>query len=271
MRMGEAVHRMESRLLAAGAHFSGPLLEELENDYDLTSLLFDELSGRKAKPADVVSGIAVQQAAPRAQALVAAPDAEGKTTIRVKSELVDELVNQAGEVSISRARIESEMLALKSSLLDLTENVTRLRGQMRELEIQAESQMQAREKDLGNSLEASFDPLEFDRFTRLQEITRFIAESVNDVSTIQHNLLKNLDESSAALNSQARMTKELQQSLMRVRMVPFSSISDRLYRLTRTTGKETGKKVNLELRGARVEIDRGVLEKNDFAVRAHAA
>ena len=261
MRMGEAVHLMESRLLAAGTHFSRPLLEELESDYDLTSLLFDELSGRKAKPADVVGGIAVQAAAPRAQSLVAAPDSEGKTTIRVKSELVDELVNQAGEVSISRARIESEMLALKASLLDLTENVTRLRGQMRELEIQAESQMQAREKEVHSSEEASFDPLEFDRFTRLQEITRFIAESVNDVSTIQHNLLKNLDESSAALTSQARMTKELQQSLMRVRMVPFSSISDRLYRLTRTTGKETGKKVNLELRGSRVEIDRGVLEK----------
>ncbi|WP_283147724.1 Hpt domain-containing protein [Silvimonas soli] len=265
MRMGEATHRMESRLLASGAAVSGPLVDELEADYDLINLLFDELAGRTPKPSDVVGQSAQAVAATQNRTaqqplLAAAPDAEGKTTIRVRSELVDNLVNQAGEVSIARSRIESEMLALKSSLLDLTENVTRLRTQMRELEIQAESQMQARTREFQESNQ-SFDPLEFDRFTRLQEVTRFIAESVNDVATIQHNLLKNVDESAAALTAQARMTKELQQSLMRVRMVPFSSISDRLYRLTRQTGKEVGKKVNLELRGGRVEIDRGVLEK----------
>ncbi|GGP26023.1 Hpt domain-containing protein [Silvimonas amylolytica] len=265
MRMGEATHRMESRLLAAGTTVSGPLIDELESDYDLINLLFDELAGRTPKAADVVGQTAQAVAAtqvrgPAQPLLAAAPDAEGKTTIRVRSELVDDLVNQAGEVSIARSRIESEMLALKSSLLDLTENVTRLRTQMRELEIQAESQMQARTREFQEAAQ-TFDPLEFDRFTRLQEVTRFIAESVNDVATIQHNLLKNVDESAAALTAQARMTKELQQSLMRVRMVPFASISDRLYRLTRQTGKEVGKKVNLELRGGRVEIDRGVLEK----------
>ncbi len=265
MRMGEATHRMESRLLAAGSTVSAPLIDELESDYDLINLLFDELAGRTPKAADVVGQTAQAVAATQARGpaqplLAAAPDAEGKTTIRVRSELVDDLVNQAGEVSIARSRIESEMLALKSSLLDLTENVTRLRTQMRELEIQAESQMQARTREFQEAAQ-TFDPLEFDRFTRLQEVTRFIAESVNDVATIQHNLLKNVDESAAALTAQARMTKELQQNLMRVRMVPFASISDRLYRLTRQTGKEVGKKVNLELRGGRVEIDRGVLEK----------
>ncbi|MBB5193231.1 chemosensory pili system protein ChpA (sensor histidine kinase/response regulator) [Silvimonas terrae] len=265
MRMGEATHRMESRLLAAGSLVSGPLIDELESDYDLINLLFDELAGRTPNAADVVGQTAQAVAATQARGpaqplLAAAPDAEGKTTIRVRSELVDDLVNQAGEVSIARSRIESEMLALKSSLLDLTENVTRLRTQMRELEIQAESQMQARTREFQEAAQ-TFDPLEFDRFTRLQEVTRFIAESVNDVATIQHNLLKNVDESAAALTAQARMTKELQQNLMRVRMVPFASISDRLYRLTRQTGKEVGKKVNLELRGGRVEIDRGVLEK----------
>ncbi|UXY15735.1 Hpt domain-containing protein [Chitiniphilus purpureus] len=265
MRIGEATHRMESRLLAAGETLSQALLDELEVDYDLISALFDELAGRNQAPQAEQAGSQPQSGQPAAapvlpQQLLATTESDGKATIRVKSELVDNLVNQAGEVAIARARIESEMLALKTSLLDLTENVTRLRGQLRELEIQSESQIVARTKEVEGKHEA-FDPLEFDRFSRLQEITRFIAESVNDVSTIQHNLLKNLDESSLALTAQARMTKELQQSLMRVRMVPFSSVADRLYRLTRQTGKEVGKKVNLELRGGRVEIDRSVLEK----------
>jgi chemosensory pili system protein ChpA (sensor histidine kinase/response regulator) len=246
MRIGEVTHQMESRLLAAGTHYSSALLDALDADYDLIQTLADELKG-------------VKQPAPEAKAVpLNQGDLESGTTIRVKSELMDQLVNQAGEVSIARSRIEAEMLTMKVSLLDLTENVNRLRSQLREMEIQAETQMQAK---IQEGHEANFDPLEFDRFTRLQEVTRFIAESVNDVATIQQNLLKNHDDSTAALTQQARMTKELQQSLMRVRMVPFSSLSDRLYRLTRQTGKEVGKKVNLELRGGRVEVDRGVLDQ----------
>ncbi|WP_051279700.1 hybrid sensor histidine kinase/response regulator [Chitinilyticum aquatile] len=271
MRMGEVAHHMESRIIDAGSAISPTLLAGLDAEYDLMQSLYDELSGRSdsapAAAAEQAGSAAV--AAPEITAapardvprqLLAAAETDSKTSIRVKSELVDQLVNQAGEVAISRSRIEAEMLALKASLMDLTENVSRLRNQLRELEIQAESQMQARNRELQDT-DSDFDPLEFDRFTRLQEITRFMAESVNDVATVQHNLLKNLDESSAALLAQSRMTKELQQSLMRVRMVPFGSVSDRLYRLTRQAGKETGKKVNLELKGARVDIDRGVLEK----------
>jgi len=58
-----------------------------------------------------------------------------------------------------------------------------------------------------------FDPLEFDRFTRFQEITRMMAESVNDVTTVQHALLRNLDHADAAIVSQARQNRELSQAL----------------------------------------------------------
>jgi len=264
MRMGEAAHRMESRLEDAGDVIDAALVPQLEADYDLMLAFFDEVAGRKkapVAPATVAAGAAPAVAAvvPQ-QRLIIGTEGEGQTTIRVKSELVDQLVNQAGEVAISRSRIEAEMLSLKTSLGELTENVTRLRGQLREIEIQAESQMQARVKEM-QSMHGDFDPLEFDRFTRLQELTRFLAESVNDVGNLQQTLLKNLDESNAALTAQARMTRDLQQSLMRVRLVPFGSVSERLYRLARQTGKEVAKKVNLEIKGANVEIDRGVLEK----------
>lgn len=278
MRLGEATHNMETRLLNAGEHFHPQLVDELETDLDVVNEFYDRLLHGEPQATGQTDVLAAPTpdsipsasndataALSRAPTRTAAqpvnltdPDS-GKATIRVRADLVDRLVNQAGEVSISRTRIESEMQAFKRSLLDLTDNVGRLRTQLREIEIQAESQMQS-QLSQATGLEG-FDPLEFDRFTRLQELTRFMAESVNDVATVQHNLLKNLDESNAALNQQARMTKDLQQELMRVRMVPFGSVSDRLYRLVRQTGKETGKKVNLELKGGRVEIDRSVLEK----------
>jgi chemosensory pili system protein ChpA (sensor histidine kinase/response regulator) len=131
---------------------------------------------------------------------------------------------------------------------------------LREVEIQAESQMQSR-MALAEAQQADFDPLEMDRFTRLQEVTRMMAESVNDLSTVQQNLLRNLDGADSALTGQGRLTRDLQQALMNVRMVPFASIADRLHRIVRQTAKELNRKANLDIRGGQVELDRSVLEK----------
>ena len=46
-----------------------------------------------------------------------------------------------------------------------------------------------------------------------------------------------------------------------VQQVPFASIAKRLYRIVRQTGKELGKRANLELRGTEIELERGLLEK----------
>jgi len=119
---------------------------------------------------------------------------------------------------------------------------------LREVEIQAESQMQARVSLAKDNVE-QFDPLEFDRFTRLQELTRFMNESVHDVQTVQQSMLKHLDETEAAMVAQGRLNRELQQGLMNVRMVSFNSITDRLYRIVRQTCKELNKRANLELQG----------------------
>lgn len=187
-----------------------------------------------------------------AQAVAAAP------LVRVRADILDRLVNQAGEVSISRSRLETEVGTLKQSLSELTENVSRLRDQLREIEMQAETQITSR---MGNSADREFDPLEFDRFTRLQELTRMMAESVNDVGSVHQNLSRTLDSAVDDLSMQARLTRDLQQDLMRVRMVQFASISERLFRVTRQAAKEIDKRVNLDIRGGAVEIDRGVLEK----------
>ncbi|MGE5793699.1 MAG: Hpt domain-containing protein, partial [Bacteroidota bacterium] len=186
--------------------------------------------------------------------------AASRAMLRVRADLIDRLVNEAGEVSIARSRIEGDMRGIKSALFDLTENVNRLRAQLREIEIQAEGQMQSRVA-LAQEQDKTFDPLEFDRFTRFQEITRMMAESVNDVSTVQQNLLKALGESEIALSAQARLTRALQSNLMRIRMVPFASISERLFRIVRQAAKETDKRAVLDIKGGQVEVDRSVLER----------
>jgi chemosensory pili system protein ChpA (sensor histidine kinase/response regulator) len=190
----------------------------------------------------------------------AAPSASQSTFIRVRADVLDKLVDQAGEVAIARSKLENEVGTIRSSLADLAENIQRLRSQLREVEIQADAQLQARGDRLSRE-SADFDPLEFDRYTRLQELTRMLAESVEDVAMVQSNMLRGLQSADADLSAQSRLTRELQQQLMRVRLVPFSNISERLYRVARQASKELDKRVNLDVRGANTELDRGVLEK----------
>ena len=108
------------------------------------------------------------------------------------------------------------MRAIKQALADLADSVARLRAQLREVEVQADSQMQSR-LSIMDEKRSEFDPLEFDRYTRLQELTRLMAESLNDVLSIEHGLHKHIGDTDAALVQQARISREVQQALMRAR------------------------------------------------------
>jgi chemosensory pili system protein ChpA (sensor histidine kinase/response regulator) len=186
--------------------------------------------------------------------------AASNAAVRVRGQLLERLVNQAGEVSITRSRLESEVGNMRGSLGDLTDNLERLRLQLRDIEFQAETQMISRQEAAKAAHEA-FDPLESDRFTRFQELTRMMAESVNDVATVQRTLTRTLETAEDELASQARLTRDLQDDLLRTRMVEFESQSDRLYRVVRQAAKETGKQVRLDIVGGSIEIDRGVLDR----------
>ncbi len=181
-------------------------------------------------------------------------------SVRVRTPLLDRLVNQSGEVSIARARIESDVRQFKSALGDLTDNLERLRAQLRDIELQAEMQIDTR-MEAARAAAQAFDPLEMDRFTRFQELTRMMAESVADVATVQRGLQRTLQSTEDALAHQARMTRDMQDDLLRTRMVEFEGLSERLYRVVRQAAKETGKPVRLDILGGGVEIDRGVLDR----------
>ena len=295
MRLGELVHLMESRLDVDDAPVPGSaeLFEALDGDLDRIAFVLDALregktnvalpwttdkddaamaaeSGRAAvseisaaAPGErtVVVSLPTPDSAPaRAAADAVDVEAGARSMLRVRADIIDRLVNEAGEVAIARARIESELRALKANLLELTGSVIRLRTQVREIEIQAESQIQSRLMQVGEGQEG-FDPLEFDRYTRFQELARSLGEGVNDVSTVQQSLLKNLDVADAALIAQGRLARDVQQQLFSIRTVPFGSLSERLYRILRGTARELGKRANLEIRGGQTELDRAVLEK----------
>ncbi|HYI86848.1 MAG TPA: Hpt domain-containing protein, partial [Burkholderiales bacterium] len=275
IRLGELCHLMEGRIESAleTGQYGEELFTFLEERMDRLSADVERLRSHEvtvvvappAVPAAAAPQSAAAPASAPAPAPAPAPRAEpplpsAAATLRVNADTLDDLINEAGEVAIARSRVEAELRAIKQSLGDLSESVTRMRSQLREVEVQADSQMQSR-LSVMDEKKGDFDPLEFDRYTRLQELTRLMAESLNDIGSIQQGLQKNIGDSDAALQHQARINREVQQELMRVRAVPFANLNERLYRIVRQVARELGKKAELEVTGAEVELDRGVLER----------
>jgi len=258
--IGDSVHGMEDHVIRALKH--KVTLDDFDSmfvEFDRISYMLEDISGG-AQP-DLAVAASPAEAAAKTGEVIPARRVERKSQfLRMRADVLDRLINEAGEVSIMRSRMDREMQNFKQSSIDLTDSINRLRSYLRELEIEAETQLQSRMSLLQEANE-TFDPLEFDRFTRLQELTRMMAESVNDVSTIQHGLLLNLDQTDAALQQQNRMNRELQQGLMSVRMLPFATITERLQRIVRQTARELNKRVEMVIEGENIELDRGVLDK----------
>jgi chemosensory pili system protein ChpA (sensor histidine kinase/response regulator) len=188
---------------------------------------------------------------------------ERRGQVRVNTSLLNDLVNYAGEVSISRSRMEQQIYSVRDNLSELSRNITRFREQIRELEIQSESQILYRmeHEAVAEGRAADFDPLEFDRFSRMQQLSRSLTESLHDLGTIQNSLGNFVGEAESVLQQQARINTDLQEGLMRTRMVSFSTQAARLRHIVRQTSRELGKRVELNLENAEVEIDRNVLER----------
>ena len=252
--LGDAVHELEETIVRTLKRKNETIdFDNMFAELDKISGHFDETMGKT--PESAAEQVTQEDVAPSSRTT----DRRAQF-LRMRADTLDKLINDAGEISIIRSRLDRELSSFKQSSGDLTESVTRLRGYLRELEIETETQLQSRMTVLQEAHE-TFDPLEFDRFTRLQELTRMIAESVNDVATIQNGLIVNLDQSEAALQQQNRMNRDLQQSLLGVRMLPFKQISDRMQRIVRQTARELKKPIDLVIIGDDTEIDRSVLDK----------
>jgi chemosensory pili system protein ChpA (sensor histidine kinase/response regulator) len=278
IRLGELTHLMEGRIETAieAGTVGDALFVELEEKMDRLSLDIERMSAgpvpeAPAAPAEAFAAPQAGQPDTRSAEAVAAPAAPAApradvplpaptAVLRVSADTLDHLINESGEVAIARSRVEAELRAVKQSVLDLSESIARLRGQLREVEVQADSQMRARASEL-EERKGEFDPLEFDRYTRLQELTRLMAESLHDADSIQQSLRKSLGETDAALAQQSRTNRDVQQELMRMRAVPFSILDERLYRIVRQTTRELGKKAELHIEGSQVELDRSVMDR----------
>ncbi len=186
---------------------------------------------------------------------------DSQEQVRVRSDLLNNLVNYAGEVNIYHARMGKQISDFGYNLSELTQTVVRLKEQLRKLEIETEIQIRSGyEKESGN-FDESFDPLEMDQYSTLQQLTRSLSETAGDVESINEILTDITRDSETLLVQESRISTDLQEGLMRTRMVRFGGLSSRLRRIVRQISRELGKEVEVEILGDNSEVDRTVLDR----------
>jgi chemosensory pili system protein ChpA (sensor histidine kinase/response regulator) len=179
--------------------------------------------------------------------------------IKVSAELIEELVNLAGETSISRGRTEEQLSEMGFTLEEMDSTINRLQEQLRRLDIETEAQVLFRQEQMEET--DDFDPLEMDRYSHLQQLSRSLIESASDLLDLKSTLSDKTRDTETLLLQQSRINTELQEGLMRSRMVQFSRLVPRLRRIIRQVANELGKNVNFELANVEGEMDRTVLER----------
>jgi chemosensory pili system protein ChpA (sensor histidine kinase/response regulator) len=190
---------------------------------------------------------------------LAGSERSSQDVIKVRADLLDNLVSSAGEVSIYRARMEQQVAGLGTHLGELGQTIARLKGQLRSLEAETDAQIHfSHRAEHGRS---DFDPLEMDRYTMIQELSRSLSESVNDLSSLQSLLGEQVKDSETLLLQQSRVNTDLQDGLIKSRMVRFSGLLSRLRRLVRQSSQELGKKAELVITGEENEVDNKVLDR----------
>jgi chemosensory pili system protein ChpA (sensor histidine kinase/response regulator) len=179
---------------------------------------------------------------------------------RVDTNLLDDLLNYAGEVTIFRSRLEQQVKSIDFNVQELSQTVTRLKDQLRKLEMETEAQILHRHQDDAAG-DRNFDPLEMDRYSLIQQLSRGLAETSSDVDSIKTLIQGLVRDADSLLVQQGRAASGLQDGLMRTRMVPFARYVQRLTRVVRQIAQETGHRAELRVEGAGAELDRQVVEK----------
>jgi chemosensory pili system protein ChpA (sensor histidine kinase/response regulator) len=292
-QLGDQSHDLEQHLTEAqlqGAPWPDSLFLDVQSGFEGLQKSLDELrtrlqqqpqDERPAEPeqpaARAVTSIVAASELPAAavenrvlpfvqRAEVAAEEAAARRApqelVKVPADLLEGLVNLAGETSIFRGRVEQQVSDFGFTLSEMEATIDRVRDQLRRLDTETQAQILSRyQAEAERAGYEEFDPLEMDRHSQLQQLSRALFESASDLLDLKETLASRNRDAETLLLQQARVNTELQEGLMRTRMVPFDRLVPRLRRIVRQVASELGKQVEFTVGNADGEMDRTVLER----------
>ena len=262
---------VEAELAAALAGLGGSL-----DDAELSAVAAEVVEAAEKVPvaAETKPAAAESASVKTPKATTVGPSKESTQFLRVPLERIDNLVGLVGEMIVNRSSFAQRLTDMEQRIEDMQTALSRFRSVAHDVETRysvealrsgsrtnssgaANNNVLAGNADRSNSL----DSLEFDRYTEFHLLARTLSESTNDVAVITSEFRTLYGDFESLLGRQQRLTRDAQDSLMHIRMVPVSNIVNRLDRTVRSVSNKLGKKVDLVIKGEGTELDKTVLEE----------
>ena len=182
--------------------------------------------------------------------------------VRLKAPDLDDIINLSGESTVFRTRIEAEVNNSVGTITELESTIDRIQTLARRLDVETQAQILFRKEQIAESdSPGDFDPLEMDRYSLLQQLSHQLNESASDLKDLRSTLFKTNADTVSLLTQTSRLQSELNDRLLKTRMVPFGRLMPRLQRMTRQISAELDKKVQLHTGALEGELDRNVLDQ----------
>jgi two-component system, chemotaxis family, sensor kinase CheA len=204
---------------------------------------------KAAAPAPSVAPAAKPDAAKASGASEDAKKAgkEAGSILRVDSKRIDDLLNLVSETVITKATFNQ-----------ISGQFNTMAIQLREIE----NQYRERIKTLFDSLPDYLGNIQDGK--SVKDVRKEINEQYGDVFSLfdgfEVSFKNNMGKFRSTAQNLGRITGELQEGVMRIRMVPISQIFSRFPRLVRDLSKQLNKKINLVIEGEDTELDKSVIE-----------
>lgn len=177
-------------------------------------------------------------------------------SIRVAVDAVREISEGAGRTTALQERGVVQLSAARSSITEMSKHLTRANHLINALQVEADIRIQSTRSDSSSN----FDPIELDRYNRLQEVTRALAECIADITmcgTDAQSLLHKLSLTDTTLSN---LSQSLQDRAIGLLEVPFDTLAGRLNHVIKLACKDAGKSARIEVEGE-TNIPGPVLDK----------
>lgn len=182
---------------------------------------------------------------------------EQSATLRVPATLIDNLLRLVGETLIVTAQLQEQVRQSSEQNQSLLEQHDLFQELVGELEQQVDIGGIAYK--LNQSSDGEFDTLEMEQYNELHTVTHRLVEAAADSQELDQDIGHNLRTLDELLINQSRLQREVQELVMRTRMVPIKTIVPRLQRAVRQTCRVTGKQADLVLEGTDTLLDSDIL------------
>ena len=197
--------------------------------------------------------------------------------VRVPLPRLDALSKLVSEMVINRSVMEQRIRDLEEEVADLVHSSGRLRNLAGRIEKDRAADTfgamrgsphtdgqpwttAGRTSTQAHAAPYGFDALEFDRYTAFDQWTRELMEVTSDTGAMADEVEIFLGDFEAALRRQRRLTNEIQDCLMGVRMLPIRVLAPRLHRAVRVAADQERKQAVLVIDGETTEMDTTVIE-----------